>query len=180
LRKAQNLIALFGADSESYQNVFGVRALGIDAAAVWTSPGDLVSLAGNLTYQDVRNDSAEGAFGTFNGQRIPNRPYLFGGGSARITLRDLLQARDQLIFTAGSRYVNSFFRGWEDVGLRDRKQVIPSQLVHSAAVSYLWRTSRGTVTTTLEASNLGDEAVYDYYGLQRPGRAFFLKTVLDF
>src|SRR5262249_3719787 len=93
LRKSENLIALFGADTQSYQNVLGARALGVDAAAVWTSPDELVSVDGNVTYQDVRNDSDEGAFGTFHGQRIPNRPYLFGGGSVRVTLHDLIQAQ---------------------------------------------------------------------------------------
>jgi hypothetical protein len=76
--------------------------------------------------------------------------------------------------------VHSFFRGWESVGLRDQKQVIPSQLLHTLGVGYLVRGDRVHVSTTLEVSNLTDEPAFDFYGLQRPGRAFYLKTALDF
>jgi outer membrane cobalamin receptor len=180
LREAMNLITLFGTDPQSYQNVLGARALGVDAAAVWTSPGELLSLDGSATYQDLRNDSSGGAFGSFDGVRIPNRPYLFGAASARLTFHDLVQARDQLVITASSRYVHSFYRGWENVGLPDSKQVIPSQLVHSVGAGYLVRGDRVTVSTTIEVANLTDEAVFDYYGLQRPGRAVSIKTAVDF
>jgi outer membrane cobalamin receptor len=180
LRQAKNLIVLFGTDPQSYQNVFGARALGVDAAAAWTSRGELLSVDGSATYQDLRNDSSGGAFGAFDGVRVPNRPYLFGAASARVTLRDLVLARDQLVISAGSRYVHSFYRSWENVGLADGKQVIPSQLVHSVGVSYLMRGDRVTVSTTIEASNLTDAAVFDFYGLQRPGRAVSLKTALEF
>ena len=37
----------------------------------------------------------------------------------------------------------------------------------------------GTITTTVEIQNLADEPVYDYFGVQRPGRAFFLKTTAE-
>jgi vitamin B12 transporter len=180
LRDAKNLITLFGAERQSYQNVFGARALGVDAAVVWASPGDLVSVDGSATYQDLRNDSPGGEFGAFNGVRLPNRPYLFGAMSARLTLRDLVRPRDQLVVSAGTRYVHSFYRSWENVGLAASKQVIPSQLAHTVGVGYLVRGDRVTVSTTLEVSNLTDEAVFDYYGLQRPGRAIAIKTALDF
>ena len=181
VRKADHLISLFGNDdNQSYQNVFGARALGVEAAGVWTSPGDHLTIDGNATYQDFRNDSSSGPFGSFNGDRIPNHPYLFASGSARFKLHPLVLPRDEVVLTVGSRYVHSFFRSWESVGRQDTKQVIPSQLVHSLGVSYVVRGDRFGSSTTLEVSNLTDERVFDFYGVQRPGRAFYVKTAVDF
>jgi outer membrane cobalamin receptor len=180
-RKASNLISLFGnTDDQTYQNVYGARSLGVEAAAVWTSPGGYLSLDGNATYQDFRNDSPGGQFGAFDGDRIPNHPYLFASGTARFTLHDVAFAGDELVATFGSRYVHSFFRSWESVGRRDLKQTIPSQLIHSLGVGYLWRGERLRVSTTAEVANLTDEEAFDFYGAERPGRAFYLKTALDF
>ena len=180
LRESKHLIALFGADHQSYQNVSGARAVGVDAAAAWTSPGDYLSLDGNFTYQDVRNTSSDGVFGAFDGVRIPNQPYLFGGGAARFMLRDVVVPRDQLVLSATSRYVHAFYRSWENLGLASSKDQIAAQLVHGAGVSYLARRALGTVTVTLEVDNLSDAKVFDFYGLQRPGRGVSLKSTLEF
>jgi hypothetical protein len=181
VRKADHLISLFGNDeNQSYQNVFGARSIGVEGAALWTSPGDHLTIDGNATYQEFRNDSSSGPFGSFNGDRIPNHPYLFASGSARFKLHEVVLPRDEVVLTLGSRYVHSFFRSWESVGMRDTKQVIPSQLVHSLGVSYVVRGDRFGSSTTLEVSNLSDERVFDFYGVQRPGRAFHIKTAIDF
>jgi hypothetical protein len=180
LRVADQLIAPFGASAtQTYENVFGARSLGAEATAAWTSPGDHVMLDGSATYEDFRNRSPEGPYSFYNGDRVPNLPYLFGSASARFKLRDLI-VRDELVLSFRSRYVHSFFRTWESAGIPSLKQTIPSQLVHSIGAAYLVRTERGTLSTTLEVSNLTDEAVFDYFGLQRPGRAFYVKTALEF
>jgi vitamin B12 transporter len=181
LRDAQDLIVLLGNDRvQSYQNVFGARSLGVEAALGWTSPLEYVVLDANATYQDFRNSSSEGTFGDFDGDRIPNRPYLFGSGSARLQFRGVVAERDETALTWSSRYVHEFFRGWESIGAREFKQTIPSQLVHTIALGYLVRNDRTTVSTTLEVQNVTDEAVFDFIGVQRPGRAFYAKATAEF
>ena len=45
LRETENLIILLGAEGrESYRNVYGARSLGVEAAASWTSPRELLAL----------------------------------------------------------------------------------------------------------------------------------------
>jgi hypothetical protein len=181
LRKVDHLIVLLGNDSnEAYQNVFGARSLGIEASGQWTSPGEYVVVESNATYQDFRNDSSDGEFGEFNGDRVPNRPYLFANGVARLQLHDLVVPHDEIALRFDTRYVHSFFRSWASVGLQDQKQTIPSQLVHTIGCSYLVRGDRVTLATTLEVSNLTDEKVFDFYGVQRPGRAFYVKTAIEY
>ena len=181
LRDADELIVLLGNDRvQTYQNVFGARSLGVEAALGWTSPGEYVVLDANATYQDFRNSSSEGAFGDFDGDRIPNRPYFFGNGSARFQFRNLVAPRDETSLTWTSRYVHEYFRGWESIGLREFKQTIDSQLVHTIALGYLVENDQTTITTNLEVQNVTDEAVFDFFGVQRPGRAFYAKATAEF
>ncbi|WP_437632368.1 TonB-dependent siderophore myxochelin receptor MxcH [Sorangium sp. So ce854] len=177
LREAGQLIVLLGSDRvQSYENVFGARSLGVEGAVGWTSPGEHLALDGNITYVDLRNTASEGTFGDFEGDRIPNRPYLFANGTARLQLRHAFAPQDEVALTWNSRYVHEYFRNWESVGLREFKQVIPSQLVHSAGLGYVVKSGQASLSTALEMQNLTDVPVFDYFGAQRPGRSFHVKV----
>ncbi|WP_224369251.1 TonB-dependent siderophore myxochelin receptor MxcH [Hyalangium versicolor] len=175
-RDSSRLIVLLGNDRYfTYQNVYRARALGIESAVAWSSPGRWLSLDGMVTFQDVRNASSEGTFGDFEGDRIPNRPWLFASWGARVRIPGLPGRDDTLEPFYAGRYVHSFYRSWESQGLRDFKQVVDSQLTHNLGLS--WSMKRDArFTTTLEVQNLTDAAVYDFFGVQRPGRSIFLKV----
>jgi vitamin B12 transporter len=175
LREADSLIVLVGNDKTAqYQNVYSARSLGVETALGWTSPGDYVALDGNFTYVDFRNTSREGAFAANEGARIPNRPYLFGNGSARLQLRQVAAARDELALIWNSRYVHAFYRGWE--GLGTDKLTVNAQLLHSLALTYLIKGDAATLSFTGEAQNITDAAAFDFFGVPRPGRAFYFKA----
>jgi TonB family protein len=181
LRETDQLIVLLGADQvQSYQNVFDSRVLGLEAAAGWTSPGDCVAIDGNVTQLDFRNTSKEGTFGAFAGDRIPNRPYLFANGTARFQLRSVVVPNDAIVVTWSTHYVHAFFRGWESIGLTQFKQTIPAQVVHTVGLGYHVRNEQTTLSMTLDVQNLLDAQVFDFFGVQRPGRAFYMKTTASF
>ncbi|WP_437711637.1 TonB-dependent siderophore myxochelin receptor MxcH [Sorangium sp. So ce448] len=180
LRAADRLIVLLGNDrDQKHENVHGARSLGVEGSAGWTSPGEHLALDGNVTYLDFRNTSSEGAFGAFEGDRIPNRPYLFANGTARLLFRRVFAAEDEVALTWNSRYVHEYFRTWESLGRPDSKQVIPSQLVHSAGLGYVVRRGSASLSTTLEMQNLTDERVFDFFRTPRPGRSFYVKTTAE-
>lgn len=179
-RKSDRLIVLLGNDRFlMYQNVYEALGVGLENAVSWRSPRRLLSLDGTLTYQDVRNASSEGAFGDFEGDRIPNRPYLFGSWGASLRFRGAAQEDDVVEPFYNGRYVHSFFRGWESLGLREYKQVIDSQVSHSAGVSWTVENQVGRVTSTFEVDNVTNAALFDNFGVQRPGRAFYVKVTGD-
>jgi vitamin B12 transporter len=180
LRDADQLIVLLGNDRvQSYQNVYSARSVGVEGAVGWTSPRDYVVLDASATYQDFRNTSEDGTFGDFAGDRIPNRPYLFGNATARLQFRGVVAPRDEISLTWNTRYVHEYFRGWESVGLVEFKQVIPAQAVHGVGLGYLVQSDRARLSTSLEIQNLSDEPTFDFFGVQRPGRAFHLKTTAE-
>ena len=179
-RRPEDLIVAFPMDVfVKYVNVFSGRAYGVEAAAGWTAPGGWLIVDANGTYVDYRNTSSEGAFGNFDGDRIPNRPYLFANGAARVELSDVSLAGDSLSLGWYSRYVHEFYRGWESVGIPSLKQVIPAQLTHSVGVSYRV-VGRESVTTSVELQNLTDARVFDSFGVQKPGRGVFVKASVEY
>ncbi|WP_224243538.1 TonB-dependent siderophore myxochelin receptor MxcH [Hyalangium gracile] len=180
-RLLSNQIILLGdARESSYQNVFGAHALGVEASAGWSSAGRLFHVDANTTLQDLRNTSGEGTFGAFEGDRLPNRPWLFVNGSVRMTLRGLVAEQDELSPFWNTRYIRTFFRYWQSVGAGETKDVIPNQFVQSAGVSYRLTREKTTVGLTAELENLGNARNFDFYGVQRPGRAAWLKGTFEY
>jgi vitamin B12 transporter len=176
-RNSDRLIVLLGTDQfYTYENLYAARALGLESAASWTSPGRLVTLDGSLTWLDLRNASTAGAFSKFEGDRIPNRPYLFGSWGARLRFDGVLDARDSVEPFYHGRFVREFFRGWESVGASREKQTVDTMLTHTLGAS--WTVARDAVraTSTFEIDNVTDAKVFDNFGVQRPGRAFYLKA----
>lgn len=179
-RDSDRLIVMLSSDRFfSYQNVFRARALGVEGSALWTSPGRWLSLDGSTTFQDVRNTGDEGAFKAFDGDRIPNRPWLFASWGARLRFPHVLTSSDELEPFYVGRYVHSFYRGWESQGVREFKQVVDAQLTHGVGLTYSVWNDLTRVASTFEVQNLTDARVYDYFGVQRPGRAFFIKLTAE-
>ncbi len=180
LRYPRDLILQIGAQRQYvHLNVHAARSVGFESALGWSSPGGYFSLDGNATWQDLRNTSSQGTFGAFEGDRLPNRPYVFANGSARVTLPALLQALDEVSLVWDSRFVDWFYLGWQKLGDTRTKLRVPAQFTHTAALGY--KVTRGATTTqaTFEIQNLTDAKAQDFYGTQRPGRGFFFKGTVE-
>ena len=175
-RQADRLIVLLGNDRLfTYQNLWEARSVGLDISGHWTSPGRYATLNGSLSVQDFRNISDRGTFGPYAGDRIPNRPWLFASWGARLHFEGVLFGRDEIEPFYVGRFVHEYFRGWESPGLPAYKEIVDAQVSHGAGISYLIAPEPLTLTTTFEVQNLGDQKAYDFFGVQKPGRAYFLK-----
>lgn len=175
-RESERLIALLGNETFfAFQNVFSARSLGIEGAAAWTSPGRHLGADLSATWQDVRNTSREGAFMGFRGDRLPNLPWLFGSFGLRGRLAGLPGATDTLEPFYVARWALPFFRGWESQGALGSKQVVPAQFVHTVGLTYSLLRQAFRLSATVELQNVFDATVFDVFGAQRPGRAFFVK-----
>lgn len=174
-RLADDLIMLTGNDRVfSYQNVYAARIVGVEGSAGWVAPGEWANLEVSATLQDIRNASSEGRFGRFEGDRIPNRPWLLGSATGSLRRRSVVRANDELALFANSRYVHRFYRGWESQGASAWREDVETQLVHGVGLTYAARGAH-PVVTTLEVQNISDARAFDSFGVQRPGRAFVLK-----
>lgn len=179
-RDAEQLIRRVGAAVFfSYQNTAAARTLGADVTLRWTAPGELAVLEASATYQDLRNTATTGPDAGQRGDRIPNRPYAFGNATLELRQPGLIQGGDVASVTWTSRYVHRFYRSWESLGSLEVKPRVDSQLVHTAGLSYAVSSERRSLTATIEMQNVANARTYDFFGVQRPGRAVFFKTTLQ-
>ncbi|XXT24314.1 TonB-dependent siderophore myxochelin receptor MxcH [Sorangium sp. So ce429] len=179
-RLVEDLIRLGGqASYAKYENFPSARSLGFESSVGWTSPGDWLALDGQLTWQDFRNTTSAGPLSYFEGERILNQPYLFADASARLQWPEPFHRRDALTLTWSTRYVGEFFLGWESAGAGDEKHTVEPQLLHALALAYAVQSGGRSVSGSLEVHNLTDQRAFDFYGVQRPGRAAYAKLVLE-
>jgi outer membrane cobalamin receptor len=178
LRDSRNLIVLLGNDRFfTHQNVYRARSVGIENSASWTSPGRYATLDAQVTYMDQRNVSKRGTFGDFEGDRIPNRPWLFASWGGFLRFDGVLWKKDRIEPFYQGRYVREFFRGWESLGLPESKATVPGQVSHSIGATYAVNVRRGTVYGTFDVQNISDAKLFDSFGVQRPGRGYYFKLV---
>lgn len=183
-RLSDDLIRLVnGGNYLVYENVLTARTWGVLGSFGWEAPRRVAGLAGNVSWQDVRNLSRSGPAAPFEGDRIPNLPYLQGSAEGRLRAFDVLAARDSLELLWTTSFVRRFFLAWESAGDPNLKLTVPDQLTHGLALTYLRQHGpeprSSTLATTLEVQNLTNAKVFDFYGVQRPGRSVFVKIALD-
>lgn len=162
-------------------NIWDARALGVETRVGWSVPGgEWLSLDGRFTYQDLRNQSTEGELAAQSGDRIPSIPYLLADAGARLKGGDLLLRGDSIELTYSARYVHGYLRGWESLARNAERLKIGSQLTHRLSLLHTVELAWLVCTAAVEVQNLTDERVFDFYGLQRPGRSFHTKLTLQF
>ena len=69
-------------------------------------------------------------------------------------------------------YVNGFYRNWANVGSRNQ-DYIPEQYPVDLGVTHTFPKNRWVLS--LDAKNIFDQQIFDNFGLQKPGRAFYAK-----
>ncbi|MEM6265425.1 MAG: TonB-dependent receptor plug domain-containing protein [Bacteroidota bacterium] len=184
LRQTDNLI-FFLVDRVTllgrYENVFSATSQGLE---IGTKINNLfvkgLSLNANSTYLDYTNTSDEGLFAGFRGERLPNVPYFFFSTRLDYSIENIFKASDKINIFWNSRYVDSFLLGWESVGRSQSKQEVPSQFIQGAGVIHKMNIKDLQFATTLEMANVTNAKVFDFFGVQRPGRAFYVKLSTQF
>ena len=178
LRFADNFIQMQVIEKEGmmqYRNVPAVHIKGAEGEVRYDWQHRL-QLSANLSYQDARDQQRYKTDGkpsaTYN-NRLPNRPWLFGGGEANYTFRNVGLPDSKLRLACSYQWVHWYFLTWEAYGSYENKSRIPTQHICDAALTYSWKND--CYSLSLECTNLLDRTAYDNYKLQKPGRAFFAK-----
>lgn len=180
-RNADDLIKqMIDGEYFQYRNVLKAQSKGLEASIGWSSLYDFITLNMNSTIMDLRNKSKKGDYAQFYNSRIPNTPYKFANASIQFKWFGLFNFDDEFSLTTYTRYVGKFDNGWEDQGLKSFKEIVPEQTSHALSLSYRRDFNVVNLNLNLEVQNLTDKTLYDYFGVQRPGRAYQLKTVIQF
>ncbi len=165
-----------------YQNLLRALVRGVEVELQYR-PFDFISLAGNATYQDIRNRSPKDVTGSVDDRyydaRLPNIPYLFGNGEIRYRKKDFLGKDKHFSAWWTANYVHDFYLFWAVDGNRDLKNTIPGQFIQNVGLSYGLHGEQ--LSVSLESTNIFDKKAFDNFSIQRPGRGFYitLRTYLN-
>ncbi|MET0282974.1 MAG: TonB-dependent receptor plug domain-containing protein [Polyangiales bacterium] len=175
LRETRDQIVAIPVDNVSYGNLANARSVGVDNALTWSSPGRWVTLNGTTSYVDSRSTSSRGTFSSFEGERIPNRPWLLASWSGYGRWEYRPGARIEPYYYG--RYVHSYLLGWANIGRGGEKFEVPTQITHTLGLSHILELGATKITASFEVQNLSDARVYDNFRVPRPGRGYYFRLV---
>jgi len=167
-------------DFSVYENIAAADSRGFQVSGSWSSLEELLSIKANYTEFDFINRADTGTFAQTKNDRVANHPYKFINTSLGLKWLDIFTSYDVLKLNWNYRFVGEFELMPESYGSSQSKITIPTQESHSLAATYTKDIYSSIVSVTAEVQNLTDQKLYDHYGVQRPGRAFNFKTVIEF
>ena len=157
-------------------NFANVRVTGVDGV-VHYGYKEWFTVDVNATYQKMINMDNSLMPDTnlpndlYNTQ-LPNTPILYGNGNIGFHFKKLKFTDDFLTVNLSANFSDSYYLNPPVLGSQNKKE-IPQQLYYSAAIAYTLKNGRYNIA--LECNDITDAKLYDYYKVQKPGRAFTLK-----
>lgn len=179
--RVEDLVTLTGPITPAYANIGRAAIRGVEAD-VRLEPTRWLGTYGNVTYQDVRNDTPFVLSTTqpnpLRGLRVPNVPWLFG--SAGIELHgktpNVAAARTRVFYD--TTFVTEYF--WDYELSRNQSRRVPAYLAHSIGLQQ--QLAGGRYSIDIEAVDLTNVRRFDDFNRPLPGRTFrvfFRTTFLD-
>lgn len=163
-------------DKTVFENLANVQITGIDGVLRY-GYRDLVNFEVNATYQKSLNKNKY-KIGTNSPDalydaQLPNVPIFYGNADLTFNFKNVKYKDDRLSVNVSANYIDAFYLTWPVLGSLETKRAIPEQFTENAMVSYSFL--NGKYNLAFECRNITDIKVYDYFKVQKPGRAFAVK-----
>ncbi|MGB0838139.1 MAG: TonB-dependent receptor [Flavobacteriaceae bacterium] len=181
-RNVSNLIqrstqVVSGIDTFTYENFGKVGSKGIDLGLDY-SYGEHLSANFSTSYNDTRylsKTDINGRENIYYKSRMKNEPFFQFNTSAQYDFAHLLNLKGNLNLVWSARYVHWYYRHFENIG-KDNKDILPTQFVNNMGLVYVFPNA---TSLSFDVQNLADKQVYDNFGIQLPGRAFYVKLNIN-
>lgn len=105
----------------------------------------------------------------YEGQQLPNEPFFTMNGNTQYRLNNVVQKNSIVNLFYNFGYVAPFRTVWPE----SEWFTTPTQLAHDLGVNYRFPDKKMVVS--LDAKNVFNSEIYDNFGVQKPGRAFYVK-----
>lgn len=105
----------------------------------------------------------------YEGEQLPNEPFFTMNGNAQYRLNHVLQKNSLLNLFYNFGYVAPFRTVWPE----SEWFTTPTQFAQDLGLSYRFPDRK--LVVSLDAKNILNAEIYDNFGVQKPGRAFFVK-----
>ncbi len=157
-----------------FENLEDVLTRGIDAELFYNYASRL-DLSFNVSKFDVLFNTkfdANGAPYLFYRMQIRNEPSFKYNFNASWYHKDLFLKGSRSSVYYNISYVKGFLRNWSNIGGRNL-DYIPTQFSNDIGLAYTLPSGR--LTLSLDSKNIFNQQIFDNFGLQKPGRAFYAK-----
>lgn len=157
-----------------FENLENVMSRGIDAEIIYDYAKKF-NLSLNISkFESLFNTrfDANGAPYLFYRMQIRNEPSFKFNINAVYYQDDLFAKKSKTSIYYNISYVDEFLRNWANVGGKNL-DYIPTQFSNSIGVAYTFPSNKFTIS--VDAKNIFDQQIFDNFGLQKPGRAFYAK-----
>ncbi len=158
-----------------YENLDDVLSKGVDVEFNY-SYKERLNVSLSVSKFDVlfnKKYNKDGAVYNYYKTQIRNEPSFKYNANLSYVFKNVIDKGDRLGVNYNVYYVEKFLRNWSNVGGKNLDE-IPTQSPHDIGLSYEF--SGGKMSLSLNAKNIFNQRIYDNFGLQKPGRAFYGKV----
>ncbi len=103
-------------------------------------------------------------------KQLPNEPFFTANASVQYSINHVFQHGATLQMHYGLGYVDSYQTIW----IKTKNTTTPRQIAQDLGLTYQFPKSK--MVWSLDVKNLFNEALYDNFAVQKPGRAFYFKV----
>lgn len=157
-----------------FENLENVMSKGFDAEITYNY-AQKFNATFNISKFDVLFNTKYDKYGSpylYYRMQIRNEPSFKYNINLAYNTGNLIQKKSRTTINYNINYVNRFLRNWSNIGGKNL-DYIPTQFSHNVGLSYTLPSQR--VTFSFDGKNITNQQVFDNFGLQKPGRAFFAK-----
>lgn len=161
-----------------YENLEDVLTKGFDAEIIYDYAKKF-NLALNISKFDVLFNTKYNQRGEqylYYGQQIRNEPSFKYNLNAAYYIDNLFLKKSRASLHYNINYVKGFRRNWSNVGLTNLDN-IPTQFSNDAGFMFTFPSQK--ITLGFDVKNIFNKQLYDNFGLQKPGRAFYGKITFN-
>ncbi|GAB3649724.1 TonB-dependent receptor [Echinicola sediminis] len=155
-----------------FVNLGKTKAIGFEAQAGYSYGESLQARLNFSRFNSVFNtkyDPNGKVYDNYN-QQIPNDPFFTLNSFVEYTFKDLIQKGSALRLSHYFSFVERFYTTWLEI----EESRTPRQFVHDFGATYILPNQKFSISADIR--NVFNRQVYDNYGVQKPGRAFYFKV----
>ena len=170
--RANELINSQEIELTQYINLGLSQSLGFEGELTYAHKDKLTLLFNFSKFNSLfkqQFDPTSGQQMTYYNKQIPNEPFYTMNGNVHYRLDNIIQKSSQLNLFYNIGYVAPFSTVWPESDWF----VTPAQYAQNLGVSYVFPCKK--IILALDVKNVFNAELYDNFGVQKPGRGFYLK-----
>jgi len=160
-------------ETSPYVNLGLAKSIGFEGELSYSYNNRLHTMFSLSKFNSVFKQGDASATGQrlsqYEDKQLPNEPFFTMNGNAQYRLDNVIQKKSILHLFYNFGYVAPFRTVWPE----SEWFTTPTQFAHDLGVNYRFPDRK--IVVSLDAKNIFNSEIYDNFGVQKPGRAFYVK-----